>query len=374
MRLFLKTARHCAVIVTVILFFYTFCFAQNDDIKGVQLKDGSIVCGKVIKMNVDDIQIETADGKIISHKFDEVEDFITTENLAGIRFKDGSILYGKITEIDMNKVTIVTKDNKTITRNINEVASFVKEGEEKRIKHSFALGTEISYFKYKESVMEDKGMMYGITGSYTFHINKMMLKTEGKFAYGQMDYDGATWEMTPVNESGIPDYMLEFRWLLGYDFVVAKNITITPDFGVGYRWLQDNSQEKSTSGYQRESNYLYFPVGVGIITPLDKSWSLGANIEYDFLMWGEQKTYLSDYNPGLNNIGSRQTRGYGARGSISIARKGERVGFVIEPYIRYWNIADSDYEPVTYYGTFLTYAIEPSNESVEFGCKLAITF
>lgn len=374
MRLCLKTTRNCAVIVTCILFFYTFCFAQNEDIKGVQLKDGSIVCGKVIKMNVDDIQIETVDGKIISHKFDEVEGFIITENLAGIRFKDGSIIYGKITEIDMNKVIIVTKDNKIITRKFDEVASFVKEGEEKRIKHSFALGTEISYFRYKESNMEDKGVMYGIAGSYTYHINKMMLKTEGKFAYGQIDYDGSTWVGTPVTESGIPDYMLEFRCLLGYDFVVAKKITITPDFGFGYRWLQDNSQEKSPSGYKRESNYLYLPIGIGVITPLDKSWSLGANIEYDFLLWGEQKSYLSDYDPGFNDIGSRQTRGYGARGSLSIAKKGERIGFIIEPYIRYWNIADSDIGPITYYGKIVDYGMEPSNESVEFGCKLAITF
>jgi hypothetical protein len=57
-------------------------------------------------------------------------------------------------------------------------------------KHTFELGTEISYIKYEEpDVMEDKGMMYGLVGSYTYH-DKVMLKAEGKGSWGEVDYDG----------------------------------------------------------------------------------------------------------------------------------------------------------------------------------------
>jgi hypothetical protein len=341
----------------------------------VQFTDGSIIYGRIIEMSADNIQIETKDGKIISRKFAEIEGFIIKENLSGIRFKDGSIIYGKIIEMDLNKVIIVTKDNNSITRKFDDIASFItKDSEEKTAPKQFiALGTEISYLKYNESGVEDKGMMYGIVGSYAYHYNKIMLKAEGKFAYGQVDYDGATWSGTPLTISDIPDYMLEFRGLLGYE-IVAKNITFTPDFGIGYRWLQDNSQNKYYGGYRREANYVYIPIGIEAVANLGKGWFLGAGIEYDRFMWGEQKSYFSDIDPGYNDIENQQTSGYGYRGSISIAKKWEKAGFKIEPYIRYWSIDDSEIEPLIYNGKNVGYVLEPNNYSTEIGCQLAITF
>ncbi|MGD0279072.1 MAG: hypothetical protein ABSC11_07175 [Smithella sp.] len=326
MRSCLKTARTCSVIAIFILFSYTFSFAQYEDVKGV-------------------------------------------------KFKDGSIVYGIIIQMDADKVIIASKDNNAVIRKSSDIASLIKEDDLIKGRHSFALGTEISYFKYEEPdppSIEEKGMMYGIVGSYTYR-NKLMAKLEGKFAYGLLDYNGSTWDGTPLTISGISDYMLELRGLLGYDFVV-KNITITPDFGVGYRYLQDNSQDKSPGGYQRESNYIYIPIGVGAVANLGKGWSLGANVEYDLFVWGKQTSYLSNNDSGYNDIDNEQVKGYGVRGSISIAKKGEKIGFLIEPYIRYWNIKESDYADLYYSGTSLGYGYEPNNDSTEIGCKLAVTF
>lgn len=375
MRSYHKKALSCLIIAAFTLLCHTVSFAQSEAIKGVQFKDGKTIYGKVIKMSADDIQIETKDGKTISGKFADVENFIIIENLCGIRLKDGSVMHGKITEMDYNKVIIVTKDNKVVTRNFDDVASFIKkdEKEKKPSKHLFSLGTEISYIKYKETYMEDKGMMYGIAGSYAYHGN-VMLKVEGKFAYGRLDYEGQTWGGTPLAASAIPAYMLELRGLLGYDFSF-KAITITPNLGFGYRWLQDNSQNVSPpGGYKRESNYFYIPIGIETVANLGHSWSLGAHVEYDRFLWGVQKTYLSNADPGFNDIENKQTSGYGFRGSISVAKRCEKVGFLIEPYIRYWNINDSEIVPITYYGTIVDYGIEPDNTSTEIGCKLVVTF
>ncbi|KAF0119468.1 MAG: hypothetical protein FD151_1999, partial [bacterium] len=41
--------------------------------------------------------------------------------------------------------------------------------------HTWELGTEISHITYKEpDVMREKGMMYGIDGSYAYHQNLML--------------------------------------------------------------------------------------------------------------------------------------------------------------------------------------------------------
>lgn len=148
--MYYKKVWTCAIILIFILFFYTFSFAQNENIKGVQFKDGSIIYGRVIEINVNDIQFETKDDKIISI-------------------------------------------------NLYDVATFIKEGRDESLKNlsnarrTWEVGHEISYIQYEEPGVKEKGMMYGIVGSYVSYHNYIMLKAEGKFAYGQLDYDGSNW-------------------------------------------------------------------------------------------------------------------------------------------------------------------------------------
>jgi len=131
-------------------------------------------------------------------------------------------------------------------------------------KHTFVLGTEISYIKYVEpSIMEETGMMYGIVGSYAYH-NKLMAKVEGKGSWGQVDYDGKLLDGTKYTLDNINDYMLEFRGLVGYDIRISEWIFLTPYIGFGYRYLNDDAS-KDPAGYERESNYLYSPIGIEII-------------------------------------------------------------------------------------------------------------
>jgi len=238
-------------------------------------------------------------------------------------------------------------------------------------KHSVDLGTEISYIKYKEpSVMEEKGMMYGIVGSYTYH-NKLMLKADGRFSYGQVDYKNSG------TLDNIDDYTLEFRGLGGYDFSVFTASTLTPYIGIGYRYLNDDLKGTTSTGalgYERESNYLYSPIGIEIITPLENDWSVGATLEYDYFWKGIQKSHLSDAIAGLNDIENDQDDGYGLRGSIKFQKKGEKLDFLIEPFIRYWNIKKSKETVITYSGTIIGYGYEPKNNSTEFGIKFAAKF
>ena len=120
-------------------------------------------------------------------------------------------------------------------------------------KHAAEIGTEISYIKYKEpGIMDEKGMMYGVVGSYTYH-NTLMFRAEGKWSYGKVDYDGELSDGTPYTINNIDDYILEFRGLLGYDFFLSQTLSLTPFTGFGYRYLNDDPSFDS-AGYKRESN------------------------------------------------------------------------------------------------------------------------
>ncbi len=246
-------------------------------------------------------------------------------------------------------------------------------------KHAWEFGSEIFYKTYEEpGVMKEKGFMYGIFSSYTYRnwpyqkTGNVMLRGEGRFDYGQLDYSGSG------TLDNIPDYLLEFRGLGGYDFLIEKSTTLTPYIGFGYRYLNDDSSGMSTStgarGYERESNYFYSPIGIETFTELENGWSIGAATEYDIFWKGIQKSHLSDAVAGLSDVENDQNSGYGVRGSIKIQKKSRNVDYIIEPFITYWNIKESEITAITFSGTIVDFGFEPANHTTEYGLKIAAKF
>jgi len=236
------------------------------------------------------------------------------------------------------------------------------------------IGLEISHIEYKESdFMKEKGIMYGVAAAYEAHANKLMFKLDGRFAYGQVDYS------SPVSgtSDNIKDYHIETRLALGYDFPVSEKAIITPYFGFGYRYLNDDMTESFSTGdkgYLRESNYFYSPIGLDMVVNLEDGWSIGAVAEYDLFWLGVQKSHLEDVGFGLSTLTNDQKSGWGARGSIKIKKESGKINFVIEPFIRYWDIKNSETTNITYYGFPVGVGYEPANTSTDVGVKLAIQF
>lgn len=239
------------------------------------------------------------------------------------------------------------------------------------------VGFETSYINYEEpDVMEEEGLMYGVVGSYTFRNsrNNYMLRAEGRFSFGEVDYTS----VSTGSMNNVEDYILELRGVVGYDFPVLEATTLTPYIGIGYRYLNDDSSGMTTTtghvGYKRESNYYYTPLGIETMTALDNGWSIGLTLEYDHFWKGIQKSHLSDANLGFNDVENDQNEGYGCRASIKFQKKSERFDYVIEPFIRYWEIKKSEISAVTYSGVIIGYGYEPENTSLEYGLKIAAKF
>lgn len=239
-------------------------------------------------------------------------------------------------------------------------------------KYSGELGLETYYFNYKEpGVMQEKGMFYGLNGAYTFR-DKIMLRAEGRSAFGQVDYKNSG------KLDDIDDFTIELRGLGGYGFDIFTSSLLTPYFGVGYRYLNDDTKGKTTStgavGYERESNYFYSPIGIETFTELNHVWSWGLKVEYDHFWKGVQKSHLSDASPTFNDLENDQNKGYGIRGSLKLSMKSEKIDFVIEPFVRYWNIKKSEDANVTFSGVIVGTGYEPKNHTTEAGVKAGINF
>lgn len=247
--------------------------------------------------------------------------------------------------------------------------AIVKEGSAGELqKHRWELGPEISYIEYTEpGVMKDKGLMYGVAGSYTYHDN-IMLKAEGRYSYGQVDYSSyGTGSM-----DNIDDHIFELRGLAGLDYPTLTGGFFTPYIGIGYRYLNDNSSGRVTStgawGYERESNYIYSPVGVNLSTLLENDWTFAVTAEYDIFWYGKQISHLSDVD-GYNDLENRQKRGQGYRSSVRF----EKRSFAIEPFIRSWRIEESEHEYFRCNG-MICEGWEPKNYSEEYGINLLLRF
>jgi len=150
------------------------------------------------------------------------------------------------------------------------------------------------------------------------------------------------------------------------------------DLRRGYRYLNDDSSGKTTStnaaGYERESNYIYSPIGLEATYKMQNDWSIGASAEYDIFWWGRQNSHLSDANRGFADVENDQNEGYGVRGSLKLQKKGEKFDLILEPFIRYWNVAKSNDSNVTYAGVIVGYGYEPKNNTTEYGIKIGVKF
>ncbi|MDD3288488.1 MAG: hypothetical protein PHX43_05730 [Alphaproteobacteria bacterium] len=226
------------------------------------------------------------------------------------------------------------------------------------------IGGQFSRYTYTEPEFDPglditiRGLKYGITGSGSVAIHeKWYMKLEGRFAYGNSDYEGSG----KKNEE--EDNIGEARLLGGRDIILASGYGISPYTGVGFRYLYNDGRgltSTGASGYRRESKYFYAPIGVTQRLLIDDSSKISLNFEYDQLIWGNQTSYMGDASALYDTIDNHQTSGYGLRGDLMY----EMTPWSAGPFFNYWNINESK----SSCGGILC-GVEPHNNTVEYGLQ-----
>ncbi len=248
-------------------------------------------------------------------------------------------------------------------------------------KNTATLAPEVSYYDFKQTGMESDGFLYGLSGSFTYRgeilnerLPKAMLKADGRIIFGHLNFNGELFDNRTYEIKQVRNYLAEGRTLAGYDFPIFSQTTITPFAGMGYRFLSAQL-EKNDAGYQRNSSYLYSPIGFETNTPLSNGWSVGVNAEYDIFWHGWQDTNLSDLDPLFSDVSNDQDSGYGFKASIKFRKAASDKNFIFEPYVDYWDIDSSDTQQVYHSGVYggRTYQ-EPQNTTTMVGIKVGVEF
>jgi hypothetical protein len=314
----------CAIIVTFILFFYTFSFAQNESFKGVQLKDGSIIYGRVIKVDIDDIQIETKDGNIISRKFDDVDFFI--------------------------KETVVDAKQKSSI---------------------FELGFMYYKFDYKEDLenplkSEEYGWLPGVYFDYTF---KKKSSIYGKiflsYAAADITYDGSTWGGTPLKYSDESAQMFKFEANIGYAMPISKDFLIIPYLGYGYQWWERGKGIFSETAimYQEEYRWHYIPVGIKADYNITEKLNIAAAAAVNFMFYGEMNASFAFLGgPDMDfTLGNR----IGFYAEIPVTYQFTNyIGISVTPWYEYSAFGQSDVNEYDF--------VEPPSKTNKYGVNLGI--
>ena len=241
--------------------------------------------------------------------------------------------------------------------------------------HTFEVGPEVVALQYKKPTVgvKERGTLNGLYANYTYRADTEgpinVLHADTHFDYGKMVYRGAG----VVGD--IDNYLAEARLWAGKDVNLSSYVRLTPYMGVGYRWWYDDAGGRtSTTGsvtVDRQSQYVYVPFGMQWALDTD-SWQVGLETEYDLLVRGWQDTYVSNID-GFPDIRNTQKSGYGLRGALNLKKKTESLNFVVAPYLRYWEIAESD--TVTKTAGLGPYTrTEYANRSIEAGARFGVEF
>lgn len=234
------------------------------------------------------------------------------------------------------------------------------------------LGLNAAYYKYEEPgvPVTEKGYNAGLDVVFTATPgNDWFIRGDAAFAYGYTDYTGSG------TKDDDPYRYAEIRGTFGKDFD-NDGYTLSPYFGIGFRYSRDDLRGLTSTGaigYRRESRYLYIPVGLTHRLGLKSSARLSTTLEFDYLLKGQQKSYLSDTFPSASDLTNDQNSGYGIRASVYY----EKANWSFGPWFRYWHIDQSETAAATAVvsGTTVTaFFLEPKNETTEIGFRVGYKF
>jgi hypothetical protein len=225
------------------------------------------------------------------------------------------------------------------------------------------IAPEVSWFRYEEpGIMKDTGILYGFAASYTRYRQTDLLRLEGGFSTGLIDYEGSLTDGTPYTMEDCRDYLINVRGLWGRPWQ-AERWDHRFYAGFGYRYLNDDSTQ-DPAGYNRHSNYFYMPVGLKAYHELAGDWQIGLGGELDVLLLGIQISGISDGDSSY--VTNFQGPGFGARLSVELRHKSTALDLAVAPFLQYWWIDDSSVSDDGWY--------EPRNSTLQYGLNLIWRF
>ena len=244
------------------------------------------------------------------------------------------------------------------------VNSFAGNFEDNKHEWGLYLGTKVYEERHpvdNSFFMSQSGYMLGAITNRESYNNDLYLGFKSRLGAGYVDY---TSNGTGTMED-VPDYQFEGTGYVGKSFE-GQTFRTTPFTGLGFRYLKNASGQKLSStghsGYDRESRYMYMPLGINFETGTKNNTHWEFRGEYLLFLYGQQTSYLGEL--GYTDFTNDQEDGSGIK---LTAKYYFDKKFGVEGYMDYWDIADSKLDVS---GNFM----EPRNTTSETGIRFFWSF
>lgn len=243
-------------------------------------------------------------------------------------------------------------------------------------RHDVRIGVEGFQDKYIEDSVRlvEHARFAAATAEYIHSSNGFFSSAYIRAGYGRDDYKSISGTIRDI-----PQYEGEFRVRTGLSIPIG-NVggvkALVPYIGLGTRYFYDNSKNQVTSlgffGYDRRIIQLYAPIGA--MWQFEKwGYTFSTTGEFDILLYGRVESRFRNFDPTAATLINKQKKGYGIRGEFMMGQRYEDFGWEIGPFVRYWDVDDSDPDTIPSGFNAGTY-IEPENTRTQVGAALRVTF
>jgi hypothetical protein len=220
-----------------------------------------------------------------------------------------------------------------------------------------------SYYSYREpGFMKIEGLMSGASAGVSVLTAHFYFEGRGDLEKGNLHYT------SPIsgNIGHVPHTLHEMEIKVGLHL---QRLVLYS--GLGLRYLDDNAQGLFTNtghfGFDRESRYIYLPIGVSYTERLSSRWEITPRVEGDILLQGTQTNKIQG-----QTVTNKQRAGDGVRVEICFLRHANKMSLVFTPFISVWDISQSNVTTSSFW--WLRTCAEPRNITIQAGCKLGIQF
>lgn len=243
--------------------------------------------------------------------------------------------------------------------------AFAAQAQEAPSPYVVELGVSQHHELYEEfdqtgaKLMQEAGPMMGLRLSVSRKDSSNGRWTlSAEVAQGNSTYTGSYWggSYGDLRISGLSRTLLDIQGVYAHSAPEWQGVSVLA--GVGYRRLTDNLQEAGPGGYKRVNDRYYVILGAEKAIHFE-NWAVTPGAQYKHLLRSSQ---FSDLFGGLN---ARQKSGHGAEFYVTFEQKGDERAMVIKPFVRLWDIADSEVVQGTY---------EPQNTTREVGLAVSWRF
>jgi len=243
-------------------------------------------------------------------------------------------------------------------------------------KNIFDIALSSGSYKYKESNhMKIYGISYNLDLNYiyTFDNQFQFIFQSSLGAIPKAKYDGHNSLHEPVKISGEQNYYGIISTRVGYILNFYSNIKFIPFIGIGYQYLNNSNKPEFYNKHVRQQTYIYLPVGTNISCSNHTNWIIQFNLEINPLLYGQQKSIITSRQTGISETFKfNQNIGFGLNSSILFGKVYDKWGWLIGPYIKCWNIKQSDAGGID--DRTGKNIVEPDNTTIDFGLKLKFIF